>query len=118
MKNLLFAFVLIVIFACEKEQIDPDKFVYPLSLHASRAYKQIILKWSPPVIAFEESLNIGNQKLIFTDRYELFVSEIDTTNFKSLGEIQLESKELVYPENEYGKNYFFKGICYAKGANP
>ena len=118
MKNLLFAFVFIVIIACEKEQIDPNKFVYPLSLHASRANKQIILQWSPPVIAFEKSLNISKQNSVFADRYELFVSEVDTTNFNSLGEIQLESKELVYPENEYGKNYFFKVICYAKGANP
>lgn len=116
---LLIAFMLsLFLWSCNEEKIDPDKYVMSVVLQASRVSDQIKIQWYSPLILYNRALNYYNPNAVVADRYEIYLSENDTTNFKFLDEISLHQNEYIYRENIPGKKYFFTIKNYAKGASP
>lgn len=116
---IILSLLTLLLCACEDESIDLDKFIYPVSLKSSRAEGRIILEWQLPIILFnEESLNYLNPNSITAERYELYVSETDTTKFQWITEVNLNADSFIYPENISDKDYYFIMKCSAKGAYP
>lgn len=116
---LIITFILgIVLSSCKEEKIDPDKFVLPLQIQASRADNQIKLQWYSPLARYSSSLYYYNPNAVSADKYELLVSEGDTLSFRTIDEIDFSLFEYFYPENVPRKDYFFKIKSSAKGALP
>jgi Tol biopolymer transport system component len=117
-KHQLLLLVFFLFFACEKEEIDPNKRVLPAYIHTSRQTNSIQINFDLPGTVYNKTSFIYMPNTIFANRYELYLSEGDTLDFQFLSEVHLEDNFFLYPENESGRDYFFRLKCSIKGANP
>lgn len=105
--------------SCDEEEIiDAEKYVTPVVLTSSKENSGIELKWHVPFILFDAASNIYNRNAIPAERYELYGSESDTTNFTRIGEVSLVDNIFTYPDSENDTDYFFTIKSSARGANP
>ena len=116
MKNYpLLSMVLLLFFSCAKDEIDPEKYVMPVHLQTTRHMETIQMNYYMPLFYLTNSYT---PNAVNADRYDLYLSENDTTNFQWIIELDMSINTYSHNGNEKGKNYFFKIKCSAEGVNP
>ncbi len=114
MKNLLLL-LLVILFSCDEKKVNLKKEVYPDNLQSIRKQDQILLTWESPLIYMNVSPGFSDYYAM-PDSYEIYLSENDTLQFKSVAHISGGDNSYLFPENKRGKNYYFKLKCIAKDA--
>lgn len=117
MKKLLLLLISFLLFNC-KENIDPDKYIYPVAFQSSRNVDGIQLRWYSALALYGSNriwLPGGEQG----ETLQIYHSEDDTLNFKEIYRTSVGSDEVYnFQVSETGSHHFFKIKVSAKNINP
>jgi Tol biopolymer transport system component len=108
----------VLLFSCDRKDIDPDKYVLVPLIQTSRFPDEIQINYYMPLWAFNRSKYVYGPTAVSAERYDLFLSKGDTLHFEFLSQLESDDQIYSYPENTEGTDYFFKIRASAKGVNP
>ncbi len=118
MKKTLFFIILILTGSCRNEDFDPDKYIYPVSLHTSRIPGGIQLRMYS-ALALYRSNRMWLPGGEAAELIELLHSEGDTLNFELIHQFKGGFEEVyTFPEELSGSHHFFKVKAYSKNIRP
>jgi dipeptidyl aminopeptidase/acylaminoacyl peptidase len=103
---------------CEKEGLDPDKYVLPVQVIASRNQESILLKWHSYSIAFNKSNNIYRPDAVDGEVFLLFHAADDTLDFRLIENFTRETKSYQFIPDEPAENHYFRMEVYAGRTTP
>ena len=117
-KLLLYLFTLMVMLSCRNEDIDPDKYIYPISLQSSRNTEGIQLRWYSALALYRSNM-MWPPGGVSGERIEVLYSKDDTLDYTVIHQASGEfSDTFLLPVAESGSHHFFRLRATAENVKP